>query len=279
MHDFRSQTKPENVEIAYHGTSKTNILSIADLGFIEPGDEGYVMAHGNVYGPGIYVTPELTQACRYGAAILVVAILQGVTTPARRASRANQTPLESDSVTTGSIVVLKKSSQVVSLFWIELAQNTHLSFKKRAPTRKPQPKQQYPPNTIVGKINFGNLSLHNIPLADFMVEYEKYVPMALNLTEMFSKVSLPMAVHLTKRAHVKNPNDPWNWLVNFTIDFPGDKDENSDLVMTEYADTEIPPELLYGSNVPELDESSLLDIAIAESLELSAQNDPWISGW
>lgn len=68
--------------IAYHGTSESNLKSICKHGFFEPADERYRMAHGQSWGPGIYLAGRLSCAIAYApkqANVLACAVLVGTT--------------------------------------------------------------------------------------------------------------------------------------------------------------------------------------------------------
>jgi hypothetical protein len=121
--NFREFCTEKDITIAFHGTSSAVINSIATYGMLDPTSSMYRIKNGNVYGPGVYVSPNYNYSLGYmsidrnivnrNGCLLVVLAIKG----SSGKSLDKGVTLDSDfSHPHSDIIVLRSTSQVLPLF-------------------------------------------------------------------------------------------------------------------------------------------------------------------
>lgn len=106
-----------NIEIGYHGTSKLVVDSICTFGMLDPTSEKYKVRNANLYGRGVYVSPNINFASSYGSGpdrcILAVLFIRGLV----KDITASNKDINGDYCNPiNDIVVLRSTTQVLPLF-------------------------------------------------------------------------------------------------------------------------------------------------------------------
>ena len=116
---FHEYCMSENkaIDMAFHGTGGEVADSVQLYGMFDPTFAGYNVKNGNVWGKGVYVSPNINFAkgyARNNGIIIAGLIIKGVTEKEKFVTGHND--LNSDSQVIGDIIVLRSTSQMLPLF-------------------------------------------------------------------------------------------------------------------------------------------------------------------